>query len=53
MIRAKWMLTDSEHAEMTCSNCGFTYYGERDYECMSPYCCECGAKMDKDMEDKR
>lgn len=42
----EWLYTNSELAEMTCSLCGFTYYGEHDIECMSAFCPECGAKMD-------
>lgn len=42
----EWVKTNSRLAEMTCSLCGFTYYGEHDVECMSAFCPECGAKMD-------
>lgn len=42
----EWLKTNSRLAEMTCSLCGFTYYGEHDVECMSAFCPECGAKMD-------
>ena len=42
----EWKMTDFDCAEMSCSICGFTYYGEYDKECMSKYCPECGAKMD-------
>lgn len=46
----KWVKTNSELAEMTCSNCGFQYYGEHDIECMSNYCPDCGAKMEKEVK---
>ena len=44
-IKGKWILTNSELAEMSCSLCGFTYYGEYDAECMSNFCPDCGADM--------
>lgn len=44
-IKGKWVLTNSELAEMSCSLCGFTYYGEYDAECMSNFCPDCGADM--------
>lgn len=43
--KGKWILTNSEFAEMSCSLCGFTYYGEYDVECMSNFCPDCGADM--------
>ena len=42
---AEWVLTDDKYAEMSCSRCGFKYYGEFDEECMSAYCPDCGARM--------
>ena len=44
--RGKWVKGDFKFAEMSCSLCGFAYYGEHDVECMSNFCPECGAKMD-------
>lgn len=44
-IKGKWVLTNSDFAEMSCSVCGFTYYGEYDAECMSNFCPDCGADM--------
>lgn len=44
--KGEWILTDAELAEMSCSRCGFTYYGVHDYECMSGFCPDCGAKME-------
>ena len=41
----RWILTGE--AEMSCSVCDDKYYGEWDYECMTPYCPGCGAKMDR------
>lgn len=46
VMHGEWIMTDLRFAEMSCSICGFTYYGEYDEECMSKYCPECGAKMD-------
>lgn len=46
----RWELTGD--AEMTCSVCGDTYYGEWDYECMTPYCSNCGARMDGERRTK-
>lgn len=43
--KGEWILTDAELAEMSCSRCGFTYYGEYDYECMSDFCPNCGSDM--------
>ena len=51
VVHGEWVLTNTECAEMTCSRCGFTYYGEFDYECMSNYCPNCGAKMDGERKD--
>ncbi len=48
----KWVKTNSRLAEMTCSLCGFTYYGEHDVECMSAFCPECGAKMDGERREE-
>ena len=48
----KWVKTNSRLAEMTCSLCGFTYYGEHDEECMSNFCPECGAKMDGERREE-
>lgn len=45
--KGEWVLTDERFAEMSCSLCGFTYYGEYDYECMSNFCPDCGADMRK------
>jgi hypothetical protein len=49
VVREKggWVLTDARFAEMSCSLCGFTYYGEYDKECMSDFCPDCGADMRK------
>ena len=43
--RGEWVLTDARFAEMSCSLCGFTYYGEYDKECMSDFCPNCGSDM--------
>ena len=48
----EWVKTNSRLAEMTCSLCGFTYYGEHDVECMSAFCPECGAKMDGERREE-
>lgn len=48
----EWIMTDSRFAEMSCSICGFKYYGEYDKECMSNYCPDCGAKMDGERKEK-
>jgi hypothetical protein len=47
----EWIMTDSRFAEMSCSICGFKYYGEYDKECMSHYCPNCGAKMDGERKE--
>ena len=41
----RWILTDERFAEMSCSVCGFSYYGEWDEECMTNFCPDCGADM--------
>lgn len=46
--KGEWILTDAELAEMSCSRCGFTYYGVHDYECMSGFCPDCGCDMRKE-----
>lgn len=43
--KGEWVLTDARFAEMSCSLCGFTYYGEYDKECMSDFCPQCGSDM--------
>ena len=58
IIHARWDGMDSDgdadgnpvYDSFVCSNCGHEHYG--DYDSLTPYCPDCGARMDAESEEK-